>query len=239
MSTPSRSSSSKPSAAGKRRAVLVANGDLREEANRVCWPAQQAMEVDLVRAFAAAGWKLERGHAASKARGHGFIASAREGIDVFASVDSSAPLVVAEGHGRGEGGLASAGRLVVEFPHGGGHFGENFEPVMPGQHAQGMHRRGQKPAPGDPPDERFLLLRGNLRRGEHSQSTSDLGQNIADECGHFVDHLATAASRVGRFQNCLGIDTGDPLGGGIEAGLMVGGGGSVGHAGANASVRGV
>ena len=96
MSTPSRSSSSKPSAAGKRRAVLVANGDLREEANRVCWPAQQAMEVDLVRAFAAAGWKLERGHAASKARGHGFIASAREGLDVFETIDPDVPLVVAE-----------------------------------------------------------------------------------------------------------------------------------------------
>ena len=96
MSTPSRSSSSKPSAAGKRRAVLVANGDLREEANRVCWPAQQAMEVDLVRAFAAAGWKLERGHTASKARGHGFIASAREGLDVFETIDPDVPLVVAE-----------------------------------------------------------------------------------------------------------------------------------------------
>ena len=96
MSTPSRSSSSKPSAAGKRRAVLIANGDLREEANRVCWPAQQAMEADLTKAFAAAGWKLERGHTASKARGHGFIASAREGLDVFETIDPDVPLVVAE-----------------------------------------------------------------------------------------------------------------------------------------------
>ena len=96
MSTPSRSSSSKPSAAGKRRAVLVANGDLREEANRVCWPAQQAMEADLTMAFAAAGWKLERGHTASKARGHGFIASAREGLDVFETIDPDVPLIVAE-----------------------------------------------------------------------------------------------------------------------------------------------
>ena len=96
MATPSRSSSSKPSAAGKRRAVLVANGDLREEANRVCWPAQQAMEADLTKAFAAAGWKLERGHAASKARGHGFIASAREGLDVFETIDPDVPLIVAE-----------------------------------------------------------------------------------------------------------------------------------------------
>lgn len=147
-------------------------------------------------------------------------------------------LVVAEGHSRGEGGLASAGRLVVEDSHGGGHFGENTEPVMPGQHAQSMHRRWQKPAPCDPPDKRLLLLSGNLRRGKHSPSTGDLGQHITDESGHFVDHLTAAARRIGGFENCLGIDTSDPLSGGIEAGLMVGGGGSVGHAGANASVRG-
>jgi len=79
-----------------RQAVVVASGDLREEANRVCWPAQQALEADLTKAFAAAGWKLARGHAASRSRGHGFIASAREGLDVFASIDPEAPLVVAE-----------------------------------------------------------------------------------------------------------------------------------------------
>ena len=79
-----------------RHAVLIANGDLREEANRVCWPAQQALEAALGKAFAAAGWRLSRGHAASKSRGHGFIASAREGLDVFAAIDPRAPLVVAE-----------------------------------------------------------------------------------------------------------------------------------------------
>ena len=86
----------KASSTGTRRAVLVASGDLREEANRVCWPAQQAMEADLGRAFAAAGWTLERGHAPSRSRGHGFIAGAREGLDVFAGIDPDAPLVVAE-----------------------------------------------------------------------------------------------------------------------------------------------
>ena len=85
-----------PAAASKRRAVLVASGDLREEANRACWPAQHAMEADLAKAFAAAGWKLDRGHAVARSRGHGFIASAREGLDVFADIDPQAPLVVAE-----------------------------------------------------------------------------------------------------------------------------------------------
>jgi hypothetical protein len=92
MST-SRSSSKKPAG---RRAVLVASGDLREEANRVCWPAQKAMEAALTAAFARAGWALDRGHAPSRARGHGFIASAREGLDVFAKIAPDVPLVVAE-----------------------------------------------------------------------------------------------------------------------------------------------
>lgn len=78
------------------RAVLVASGDLREEANRVCWPAQKAMEADLKAAFARAGWTLDRGHAPSRSRGHGFIASAREGLEVFAKIEPEVPLVVAE-----------------------------------------------------------------------------------------------------------------------------------------------
>jgi hypothetical protein len=79
-----------------RAAVLVASGDLREEANRVCWPAQKALENALRAAFAAADWKLVRGHSESRSRGHGFIASAREGLDVFRTIDPGVPLVVAE-----------------------------------------------------------------------------------------------------------------------------------------------
>jgi len=79
-----------------RRAVLIASGDLREEANRVCWPAQKAMEAELAAAFGRAGWALERGHTPSRSRGHGFIASAREGLEVFAGIEPEAPLVVAE-----------------------------------------------------------------------------------------------------------------------------------------------
>jgi hypothetical protein len=79
-----------------RRAILVASGDLREEANRVCWPAQQGLEASLREAFTAADWSLERGHPASRSRGHGFIASGREGLEVFRTIDPDAPLVVAE-----------------------------------------------------------------------------------------------------------------------------------------------
>jgi hypothetical protein len=79
-----------------RTAVLVASGDLREEANRCCWPAQKSLEADLTAAFARAGWRLVRGHPVSRGRGHGFIASAREGLEVFAGIDAAAPLVIAE-----------------------------------------------------------------------------------------------------------------------------------------------
>ncbi len=79
-----------------RQAVLVASGDLREEANRVCWPAQKKLEADLAAAFGRAGWQLDRGHPVSKKRGHGFLAGAREGLDVFADIDPAVPLVVAE-----------------------------------------------------------------------------------------------------------------------------------------------
>ncbi len=96
MSAAASSSSAVSRRHGGRRATLVASGDLREEANRVCWPEQQALEKALGAAFARAGWKLERGHAASRSRGHGFIASAREGLDVFARIDADRPLVVAE-----------------------------------------------------------------------------------------------------------------------------------------------
>jgi hypothetical protein len=45
------------------RAYMVASGDLRLDANRTCWPAQEAMERRLTEVFAAAGVILERAHA--------------------------------------------------------------------------------------------------------------------------------------------------------------------------------
>jgi len=94
MAAPHRASTRRPSK--DRHAVLVASGDLREEANRTCWPAQRQMEADLTAAFARAGWRLDRGHGVSRSRGHGFLASAREGLDAFATLDPATPLVVAE-----------------------------------------------------------------------------------------------------------------------------------------------
>jgi hypothetical protein len=81
---------------GERQVVLVASGDLREEANRVCWPAQAALEKSLGKAVAAHGRELVRAHPYRRSRGHGFIGSQREGLEIFARIDPEAPLIVAE-----------------------------------------------------------------------------------------------------------------------------------------------
>jgi hypothetical protein len=76
--------------------LLVANGDLRQSANEVCWPAQHAMEQTLTEALAKLGYKLVRAHPYKPAQKHGFIGSQKEGMEVFAQIDSQTPLIVAE-----------------------------------------------------------------------------------------------------------------------------------------------
>jgi hypothetical protein len=82
----------------KRKQVqLIANGDLRLSANRVCWPAQVAMEAELSKSVAAAGYELVRAHDYKPDQQHGFIQSQKEGMEVFRTgVDPKAPLIVAE-----------------------------------------------------------------------------------------------------------------------------------------------
>lgn len=75
--------------------ALVASGDLRESANVLCWPAQKAMEDKLIEVLAGLGHDLKRAHPV-KPEGHGFIASQREGMDIFATIDPDMPLIVAE-----------------------------------------------------------------------------------------------------------------------------------------------
>ena len=76
--------------------LLVASGDLRLSANQTCWPAQQAMEKALTQAVAQLGAKLVRAHPYSPKLKHGFIASQKEGMEIFAQLDPHAPLIVAE-----------------------------------------------------------------------------------------------------------------------------------------------
>ena len=79
-----------------RTVLLVASGDLRPSANKVCWPGQLAMERAFGRAVARLGYRVLRAHKFKPAEGHGFIGSQKEGIDIFAGIDPRAPIVVAE-----------------------------------------------------------------------------------------------------------------------------------------------
>jgi len=80
----------------QREILLVASGDSRPAANKVCWPAQQALEEGLTRAFKSEGYSLLRAHPYLPEQGHGFLDSQRRGMDVFLSIPADAPLVVAE-----------------------------------------------------------------------------------------------------------------------------------------------
>ena len=78
------------------KVLLVASGDLRLSANQNCWAAQHDMEQRLVATVKAAGYEIERAHPYQESAKHGFIASQREGIEVFKKIDPTAPLIVAE-----------------------------------------------------------------------------------------------------------------------------------------------
>lgn len=75
---------------------LVANGDLRESANRQCEAAQQEMEAGLIAACKSLGYTVKRAHGYDKAKGHSFIDSQKYGREVFAGIPADAKLIVAE-----------------------------------------------------------------------------------------------------------------------------------------------
>ncbi len=75
---------------------LVASGDLRLSANQDCWPAQEAMEKQVIAAVEREGWKVKRAHAYDPDLKHGFLDSQKHGIETFRSIPTSAPLIVAE-----------------------------------------------------------------------------------------------------------------------------------------------
>lgn len=85
-----------PKKLGPKQVLLIASGDLRLSANQTCWPAQRDMEAKLTDAVAAMGYTLVRAHPFKEAERHGFIASQKEGMDVFRTIDPDAPLIVAE-----------------------------------------------------------------------------------------------------------------------------------------------
>jgi hypothetical protein len=86
--------SPKPVAANE--VLLIASGDLRQSANKVCWPAQAEVEKELIEAFKGEGINLRRAHPYREDVGHGFISRQRMGMDVFAGIDPDASIVIAE-----------------------------------------------------------------------------------------------------------------------------------------------
>jgi L-fucose isomerase-like protein len=75
--------------------LLITSGDLRQQANQVCWPAQREMEEKLTQAFAQKGYKLVRAHPYIEEVKHGFLWSQRMGMDVFMKIHPDARLVFA------------------------------------------------------------------------------------------------------------------------------------------------
>ncbi len=76
--------------------ILIASGDLRLSANRMCQSAQAEMEGQIIAAFEKEGVTVKRGHPYDYVKQHGFIDSQKYGMEVFRTIDPEAPLVVAE-----------------------------------------------------------------------------------------------------------------------------------------------
>src|SRR3954449_5881459 len=76
--------------------LMIASGDLRLSANRVCWPAQQQVEEAITRTVESFGFEIKRGHPVDPVKQHGFIDSQKYGMDVFRQIAPEAPLIVVE-----------------------------------------------------------------------------------------------------------------------------------------------
>jgi hypothetical protein len=76
--------------------IVIASGDLRLSANRVCWPAQARAEEAVMNAIRREGVEVRRGHPCLAEKGHGFIDSQKYGMEVFRTIPDTAPLVVVE-----------------------------------------------------------------------------------------------------------------------------------------------
>jgi hypothetical protein len=81
--------------AGEKEVLLVTNADLRESANKECWPVQNKFEERLTQALSSRfGFTAKRAHLYKGDKGHGFISSQREGSDLFATIDPDSPVIV-------------------------------------------------------------------------------------------------------------------------------------------------
>ncbi|WP_448256514.1 fucose isomerase [Microbacterium aurum] len=82
-------------AAQPKTVYLITSGDLRESANVAGWPVQAALEAAVTRSLESLGWTVIRPFDVDPETGHGFISSQRMGLEVFKSIPTDAPLVVA------------------------------------------------------------------------------------------------------------------------------------------------
>lgn len=74
---------------------VIANGDLRDGANKNCWEVQSTFEAKLETALKEKfGFSVRRAHPVKEEVGHGFISCQREGSDILASIDPEAPVIV-------------------------------------------------------------------------------------------------------------------------------------------------
>jgi hypothetical protein len=81
--------------AGQNEVLLVTNADLRESANVACWPVQDKFERKLREVLHSQfGVTAKRAHPIKPGQGHGFISSQREGSDLFAGIEPTAPIIV-------------------------------------------------------------------------------------------------------------------------------------------------
>lgn len=76
------------------RVHLVASGDQREAANRTCWPAQAELEGMLEELFRSRDVELVKVTPYEADKGHGFIHSQRQGLDVLRALPDGEPVVV-------------------------------------------------------------------------------------------------------------------------------------------------
>jgi hypothetical protein len=77
-----------------RTVTLIASGDLRTAANRICWPAQREAEAAVTSAIEQEGYRVVRALEYDPVAGHGFVDSQRRGMEVFRTVDPDQPLIV-------------------------------------------------------------------------------------------------------------------------------------------------
>src|SRR5580704_10057296 len=75
---------------------LIASGDLRASANQKCESEQLKMEQSLIAAVEKLNGKVQRAHGFRPEVGHSFIDSQKYGMEVFRTIPSDAPLIVAE-----------------------------------------------------------------------------------------------------------------------------------------------